>query len=178
MLIDVYLHRSSQKQGLATDSRCTSRTSDYEDVCQTRRTSDRNRDSSKTQIWEADKEDVLQMVPIQTPYLLWFPRSVQPLQLTMWWSDKIPTTPESLCSNAPRGFEAELVVPPAYTLLISFLSSFDGSGPIIEISPSLICRILLLQGIINVPSLPNLIFEIGNMQNLHTGTRACCVQSP
>lgn len=165
MQIDVYPHCSSQKQGLATDSRCTSRTSDCEDVFQTRRTSDRDR-GSKTEIWEPDKEDVFQMVPIQTHYLLWFSRSVQPLQLIMWRADKIPTAAESLCTALQQStpWIWSRLVPPAYTPLFSFLSFFDGSDPIIEMSSSLISR-NLVQELINLPRLPNLIFEIGNMQH-------------
>lgn len=153
----MYLHCSSLKQALGTDSRCAPRISDYEVVCQTTWTSSPNRDSFKTGSWTQTKGASFRWFQFTLTHPLWRSMSLRPLQLTEWiriGSDR-RSGQASACSVS---FSVR-----------SPVSSFDGCDSIIQTSPSLICR--MLQGIVNVPRLPNpIFFKTGNMQHRHTNT--------
>lgn len=120
---------------------------------------------------------VHQMVQIHTHYLLWFLRCLHLLQLTMWWSDKIPTASESPCILATKRQVDQMQPTALYFLFCGII--FWGmltnnlNFPVIDLST-------LFQGDVNVPSWPNFIFGKGNMRhqqrNMHA--RVCSVQPP
>lgn len=123
---------------------------------------------------------VHQMVPIHTHYLLWFLRFLHLLQLTMWWSHKIPTAPESLCSLATKHQVGQMQPTALYFLFCGIISvTFWGmlpshlNFPFIDLST-------VFQGDVNVPRWPNFIFGTGNMrhQQRNVHARACSVQPP